>query len=112
LFFLFHIPQGLGAKWKIVKTFRNIEQTQHGGRTGAQETVWMFCQEATESATVCFSPVIDRRSDSVVIVRGLCGVWINMNAATFVTDEQDALSLCPAEDVANLVAVRIRCLSV
>jgi hypothetical protein len=105
------MSQGLGAKWKIVKTFRNIEETHHGGRAGGQETVWMFCQEDTESATVCFSSLIDRRSDSVVIVRGLCG-RINMKTTTLVTDEQNALSLCPAEDVANLAAVRIRCLSV
>ena len=35
-----------------------------------------------------------------------------MNAATFVTDEQNALSLCPAEGPANMVPVRIRGLSV
>ena len=56
--------------------------------------------------------MIDRRSVSTVIVRGLCDVWSNMNSTVFVTDEQNAHSLCPAEDVANLVAVRIRCLSV
>ena len=47
-----------------------------------------------------------------MIVSGLCDVWSNMNAVTFVTDEQNARSLCPVEGVANLVAVRIRCLSV
>jgi hypothetical protein len=61
---------------------------------------------------VCFSPVIDRRSVSTVIIRGQCDVWSNKNSATFLTDEQNALSLCPAQGVANLVAVRIRCLSV
>jgi hypothetical protein len=35
-----------------------------------------------------------------------------MNSAVFVTDEQNTLSLCPAEGVANLVAMRIRYLSV
>jgi hypothetical protein len=35
-----------------------------------------------------------------------------MNSVAFVTDEQNTLSLCPTEGVANLVAVRIRCLSV
>ena len=61
---------------------------------------------------MCFSAAIDRRSVSTVIVRGLCDVWSNMNSAAFVTDEQNARSLCPAEGAANLVAVRIRCLSV
>ena len=68
----------------------------------------MCCQEAT----VCFSPVIDRQSVSTVIVRGLCDVWSKMNSVTFVTDEQNVLSLCPGEDPTNLVAVRIRCRSV
>ena len=68
----------------------------------------MCCQEAT----VCFSPVIDRQSVSAVIVRGLCDVWSKMNSDTFITDEQNVLSLCPTEGPANLVAVRIRCLSV
>ncbi len=35
-----------------------------------------------------------------------------MNAPTFVTDEQNALSLCPAEGPTNMIAVRIRGLSV
>jgi hypothetical protein len=61
--------------------------------------------------TVCFSS-IDRRSVSVVIVRGLCDVWCNNNSTTFVTDEQNTLSLCPMEGEANVVTVRIRCLSV
>ena len=61
---------------------------------------------------MCFSPAIDRRSVSEVIVRGLCDVWSNMNSAPFVTDEQNTRSLCPAEGAANLVAVRIRYLSV
>jgi hypothetical protein len=60
---------------------------------------------------VCFSPVIDRQRFSVAIVRELCDVWSNMNAATFVTDEQNALSLCPPEGPANLVVIRIRGLS-
>jgi hypothetical protein len=63
---------------KFRQDLRNIEQTQHGGRVGGQESVRMCCQEVT----VCFSPVIDRRSVSVVIVRGLCDVWINMNTDT------------------------------
>jgi hypothetical protein len=65
--------------------------TQHGGRIGGQESVRMFCHETT----VCFSPAIDRRIVSVVIFRGLCDVWsTEMNSATFVTDDQNALSLC------------------
>ncbi len=47
--------------------------------------------------TVCFSTVIDRQSVSVVIVRGLCDVWNQMNCVTFVTDEQNELSLCQVE---------------
>ena len=62
--------------------------------------------------TMCFSLTIDRQGFSVAIVRGLCDVWRNMNAVTFVTDEQNALSLCPPEGPANLVVVRIRSLSV
>ena len=62
--------------------------------------------------TVCFSSTIDRNSVSVVIVRGLCDVWRNINSVTFVTDEQNPLSLCPPEGPANLVAVRIDRLSV
>ena len=81
--------------------------TQHGGREGEQEQGTMCCCEAT----VCFSPAIDRQRFSAAIVRGLCDVWSNINAATFVTDEQNALSLCPAEGPAKLVAVRIRGLS-
>ena len=78
--------------------------TQHGGREGEQEQGTMcYCE-----ATVCFSPAIDRQRFSAAIVRELCDVWSTMNAATFVTDEQNALSLCPAEETANLVAVRIR----
>ena len=62
--------------------------------------------------TVYFSEAIDRQSVSPVIVRGLCDVWSKINDATFVTDEQNAFSLCPGEGPANLVAVRIRCVSV
>ena len=123
LFILLDKPQRFRAKWKFFRLrtifstkFREDlskhQTTQHGGRVGEQERVTMCCQEAT----VCFSTVIDRRSVSVVIVRGLCDVcvtvWSNMNSATFVTDEQNTLSQCPAEGVANLVPVRIRCLSV
>ncbi len=68
----------------------------------------MRCLETT----VCFSPVIDRQSVSVEIVRGLCDDWSKMNSAALVTDEQTALSLWSAERSVNLVAVRIRCLSV
>jgi len=80
-----------------------IEQTQHAGREGEQQQVSMFCLQAT----VCFSSAIDGQSVSAVIVRGLCDVCNNINAVTFVTDEQNAHSLCPAEGPANLVAVRI-----
>ena len=62
--------------------------------------------------TVYFSEVIDGQSVSTVIVRGLCDVWRKINSATFVTDEQNARSLCPPEGPANLVAVRIPRLSV
>ena len=68
----------------------------------------MCCLETT----VCFSSAIDGQSVSAVIVRGLCDVCNNINSVTFVTDEQNALSLCPAEGPGNLVAVRIPCLSV
>ena len=68
----------------------------------------MCCLEAT----VYLSKVIDRQSISPGIVRGLFDVCSNMKSATFVTDERNAVSLCPAERPANLVAVRIRCLSV
>ena len=81
--------------------------TQHGGRDDEQEKVTMCYLEAT----VCFSTEIDRQSFSAVIVRELCDFWSNMNVTTFVTDEQNALSPCPAEGPANLVVVRIRGLS-
>ncbi len=61
---------------------------------------------------MCFSTVIDRQNFWVVIVRGLCDVWRDMNSVTFETDEQNTLSLCAAEGEASLVAVRIRCPSV
>jgi hypothetical protein len=86
----------------------NIEQTQHAGREGEQEQVSMCCLETT----LCFSSVIDGQSVSTVIVRGPCNVCNNINSVTFVTDEQNAHSLCPAEGPANLVAVRIPRLSV
>ena len=62
--------------------------------------------------TMGFSLTIDRQGFSVTIIRGLCDVWRNMNAVTFVTDEQNTLSLCPPEGPGNLVVVRIRSLSV
>ncbi len=68
----------------------------------------MCCLEAT----VCFSSAIDGQSVSAVITRGLCDVCNNINTVTFVTDEQNVHSLCPAEGPANLVAVRIPRLSV
>ena len=75
-------------------------------------SVTMCCLEDT----VYFWSVIDRQSVSVVIVRGLCDVWTRIfckiNSVTFVTDEQNTLSLCRAEGPSNLVIVRIRCLSV
>ena len=85
-----------------------VRTTQHGGREGEQEKVRMSSLEAT----VCFSSAIDGQSVSAVIVRGLCDVCNNINAGNFVTDEQNACSLCPAEGPANLVAVRIPRLSV
>jgi hypothetical protein len=86
----------------------NIEETQHGGREGEQEKVSMCCLEDT----VCFSSAIDGQSVSTVIVRGLCDVCNNINTVTFVTDEQNVRSLCPAEGPGNLVSVRISRLSV
>ena len=62
--------------------------------------------------TVYFLEAIDRQSVSPVIVRGLCDVWSKINSGTLVTDEQNASSLCPVEGPANLVVVRIHCLSV
>ncbi len=59
-----------------------------------------------------FSPVIDRPRVSVSIVRGLCDVWSKIKSTSFITDEQNAVPLCPGEDLGNLVTVRIRCLSV
>jgi hypothetical protein len=62
--------------------------------------------------TMCFWEVIDTQCVSVVIVRR--GLWFldEMKSTTFVTDEQNAFSLCPVEDVTNLVVFRIRWLSV
>ncbi len=47
-----------------------------------------------------------------VDVRAICNVWTKINYATFLTDEQNTLSLCPVEDPRNLFVVRIRCVSV
>ncbi len=41
----------------------------------------------------------------VVIVRGLCDTWIKIHSGTFVTDEQNALSLWSSEHPVNLVPV-------
>ena len=64
-----------------------------------------------------YVPVFSKKKTSNLprstnIVRGLCDVCINIKSVTFVTDEQNALSLCPAEGPENLVAVRIPRLSV
>ena len=82
--------------------------TQHGGREGEQEQVTMCWLQTT----VYSSEAIDRQSVSPVIVRGLCDVWNKINSPTFVTDEQNAFSLCPPEGPENLVVVRIHCVSV
>jgi hypothetical protein len=66
----------------------------------------------TPGTTVVFSAVIDRQSVSVPIVRVIRDGWTTINGTVFVTDDRIALSLCPAKDPANLVAVRIRCVSV
>jgi hypothetical protein len=58
-----------------------------------------------------FSVVIDRQSVSVSIVRAICDLSRKINCSTLVTDEQNTLSLCPAEAPANLVTVRITCFS-
>jgi hypothetical protein len=76
--------------------------TQHGGKEGEQEQVTMCFLETT----LCFSPVIERQSVSVVIVRRLCDVCSKINSVTFVTDEQ-RLSMCPTEPPTNLDPVRI-----
>ncbi len=55
---------------------------------------------------------IDRASVSPGIVRTLRDGWRTINCAVFVTDERSALSLCSTEGRTNLVAVRIRCVSV
>ena len=59
-----------------------------------------------------FSPEIDRGSVSSVIVRAIRNGWRTINCDVFVADERSALSLCPAEDLTNLVDVQIRCVSV
>ena len=59
-----------------------------------------------------FSEVIDRESVSPWIVRVNCYVWRNIYDTTFLTDEQNVFSLCPAEGPRNFLAVRIRCVSV
>jgi hypothetical protein len=60
--------------------------------------------------TVVFSAVIDRQSVSAPIVRAIRDGWTTINGK--VKDDRIALSLCPAEGPANLVVVRIRCVSV
>jgi hypothetical protein len=62
--------------------------------------------------TVVFSVVIDRQSVSTPIVTTIRDGWTTINDTAFVTDDRIALSLCPTEGPANLVAVRIRCVSV
>ena len=99
-YFFDYVP--VFSKKQDIKT-SNIEQTQHAGREGEQEKVSMCCLEAT----VCLSSAIDGQSVLTVIVRGLCDVWNNINSVTFVTDEQNARSLCPAESPGHLVVVRI-----
>ncbi len=47
---------------------------------------------------------------SVVIVRGLCDVCRNINSVTFVTDEQNTLSLCPEEAPVNNLTCILRTL--
>jgi hypothetical protein len=64
-----------------------VRTTQHGGREGEQEKV------------------------SMRVWRIPCD-WSKMNSTALVIDEQNALSLWSAERPANLVALRIRCLSV
>ncbi len=46
------------------------------------------------------------------IVRDICNVYRKIYCATFVTDEQNTLSLCPTEGPRNWFDVRIRCVSV
>jgi hypothetical protein len=86
----------------------SIQQHGQTWREGDQEQVTMCYLETT----VRLSQAIDRQSVSVMIVGGQCDVCSEINSVTFVTDEQNALSLCLVQDPANLVAVRIGCLSV
>ena len=72
----------------------------------ADNTMWVM------GLPCVFSVVIDRQSVSVVIVSAIRWGWRKINCAAFVTDEQNALSLCPPEGPTNLVAARIRCVSV
>jgi hypothetical protein len=80
----------------------------HAGREGARQQVTICYQETT----VHFSVSIDRDSVSPGIVRALRDGWRTINCAVFITDKRSALSLCPAQGRTNLVAVRIRCVSV
>jgi hypothetical protein len=48
------------------------------------------------------STVIDRQRVFVSIVRAICNVWRKINGTTFLTDEQNELSLCPPEGPRNL----------
>jgi hypothetical protein len=80
----------------------------HAGREGARQQVTICYQETT----VHFSAAIDRDSVSPGIFRALRDGWRTINCAVFITDKRSALSLCPAQGRTNLVAVRIRCVSV
>ena len=91
-----------------VKTIRKAQNPTMQGREGGRRQVTLCCHQTT----VHFSVAIDRENVSAGIVRALRDGWRTINCAVFVTDERSALSLCPAEDRTNLVAVRIRCVSV
>ncbi len=80
----------------------------HAGREGRRHQVTLCCQETT----VHFSSTIDRVSVSPGIVRALRDGWRTINCSVFVTDERSVLSVCPAEGQSNMVAVRIRWVSV
>ena len=92
----------------IFKASRKSSKRYHAGREGRRQQVTLCSHETT----VHFSVAIDRESVSPEIVRVLRDGWRTINCAVFVSDERSVLLMCPAEGRANMVAVRIRCVSV
>ncbi len=90
---VFYVCSILSKKKRRHQVFEH-RTTHHGGREDEEEQVTMCCLEDI----VCFSPVIDRQSHGLDGDRQrLCDVCSKSNSVTFVTDEQNALSLCPAD---------------